>query len=97
LIDPRRYRAQGRCPSPHKVLIAPEHGPGLPMAKERSSAIKRGPQLISNRDVEAVIVLSYAEYRKALLNQKKLSDFFRESPLAKVGLDLRRNKIGLRP
>jgi hypothetical protein len=31
-----------------------------------------------------------------MLNQKKLSDFFRESPLAEVCLDLRRDKSGLR-
>jgi len=41
-------------------------------------------------------VLSYAEYRKVMLNKKKLSDFFRESPLAEVDLGLRRDKSGLR-
>lgn len=59
-------------------------------------AIKHGPQVITKRGVETVIVLSYAEYRKAMLNQKKLSDFFRESPLAEAGLDLRRDKSRLR-
>jgi len=59
-------------------------------------AIKHGPQIITKRGVETVIVLSYAEYRKVMLNQKKLSDFFRESPLAKVDLDLKRDKSGLR-
>jgi prevent-host-death family protein len=59
-------------------------------------AIKHGPQIITKRGVEAVIVLSYAEYRKAMLNQKKLSDFFRESPLAEVDVDLRRDKSRLR-
>jgi prevent-host-death family protein len=59
-------------------------------------AIKHGPQIITKRGVETVIVLSYAQYRKVMLNQKKLSDFFRESPLAKVDIDLRRDKSGLR-
>ncbi len=59
-------------------------------------AIRHGPQIITKRGVETVIVLSYTEYRKAMLNQKKLSDFFRESPLAGVDLDLRRDKSGLR-
>ena len=59
-------------------------------------AIKHGPQIITKRGVEAVIVLSYAEYRKAMLNQTKISEFFRESPLAEVDLDLRRDKSGLR-
>ena len=59
-------------------------------------AIKRGPQIITKRGVEAVIVLSYDEYRAVMLNKKKLSDFFRESPLAKVDLDLKRDKSALR-
>ena len=59
-------------------------------------AIRHGPQIITKRGVETVIVLSYAEYRKVMLNKKKLSDFFRESPLAEVDLDLRRDKSGLR-
>ncbi len=59
-------------------------------------AIRHGPQIITKRGVESVIVLSYAEYRKVMLNQKKLSDFFRESPLAEVDLVIRRDKSGLR-
>jgi antitoxin Phd len=61
-----------------------------------NEAIKHGPQIITKRGVETVIVLSYRQYRKALLNQKKLSEFFRESPLAKSDLDLRRDKSELR-
>ncbi len=59
-------------------------------------AVKHGPQIITRRGVETVIVLSYAEYRRTLLNQKKLSDFFRESPLSGLDLDLKRDKSGLR-
>jgi prevent-host-death family protein len=54
-------------------------------------ALKHGPQVITRRGVETAIVLSYTEYRKLALNQKKLSDFFRESPLAGVDLDLTRD------
>jgi prevent-host-death family protein len=61
-----------------------------------NEAIKHGPQIITKRGVETVIVLSYAQYRKVMLNQKKLSEFFRESPVAKVDLDLRRDKSSLR-
>src|SRR5690349_7858321 len=73
----------------------------LQEAKNRFSevveeAIRSGPQVITKRGVETAIVLSYTEYRKMLLNQKKLSDFFRESPLAAVDLDLTRDKSGLR-
>lgn len=47
-------------------------------------AIKHGPQVVTKRGVEAVIVISYEEYQKLLFNQQKLSEFFRESPLADV-------------
>lgn len=55
-------------------------------------ALKKGPQIITRRGVETVIVLSLAEYRKVILDKKKLSDFFRESPLANVDLELTRDK-----
>jgi antitoxin Phd len=71
----------------------------LQEAKNRFSqvveqAIKHGPQLITRHGVETVIVLSYQEYRRMLLSQNKLSEFFRESPLAGVTLDLSRDKRG---
>jgi prevent-host-death family protein len=59
-------------------------------------ALKHGPQVITRRGVETVIVLSYAEYRQMALTQKKLSDFFRDSPLATVDLNLTRDTSGLR-
>ena len=73
----------------------------LQEAKNRFSevvakAIKHGPQIITKRGVETVMVVSCAEYRKGMLNRKKLSDFFHESPVAGVDLDLRRGKSGLR-
>jgi antitoxin Phd len=55
-------------------------------------ALSRGPQLITKRGIEAVIVLSYEEYRKLIMSQQKLSTFFRESPLAEVELDLQRDR-----
>jgi antitoxin Phd len=54
-------------------------------------ALKHGPQVITKRGVETAIVLSFAEYRRLLLSQQKLSDFFRESPLVGVDLDLTRD------
>lgn len=59
-------------------------------------AVKNGPQVITKRGIETAIVLSYAEYRKITLNQQKLSDFFRESPLVEADLDLSRDMSGLR-
>lgn len=60
-------------------------------------ALTQGPQLITKRGVEAVIVLSYEEYRKLVTTQQKLTTFFRESPLAEVELDLERDYSDLRP
>jgi antitoxin Phd len=54
-------------------------------------ALAHGPQVISKRGQETAIVLSYADYRKLLLSQQKLSDFFRESPLVGLDLDLERD------
>ena len=60
------------------------------------AALNDGPQVITRRGAETAIVLSYADYRKLLLAQKKLSDFFRESPLAGVELDLTRDSSPVR-
>ena len=56
-------------------------------------AVKYGPQIITNDGVEIVVVLSYDEYRKLVLSQKKLSEFFGNSPLAEVDLELTRDTI----
>lgn len=58
-------------------------------------ALAHGPQLITKRGVEAVIVLSYAEYRAMLAKQPKLSSFFRQSPLVDTDLDLSRDQSPL--
>lgn len=55
-------------------------------------ALEQGPQIITRRGVEAVIVLSYQEYRKLVSSQSRLSDFFQESPLVGVDLELGRDK-----
>jgi prevent-host-death family protein len=60
------------------------------------AALKKGPQIISRRGVETVVVLSLGEYRKTLLSRKKLSEFFKESSLAEVDLDLTRDKSDIR-
>ena len=54
-------------------------------------ALVHGPQLITRRGKETAIVLSYADYRNLLSSQQKLSEFFRESPLAGLELDLTRD------
>ena len=68
----------------------------LQEAKNRFSevieeALKDGPQLITRRGVETAVVLSFTDYRKMLLGRKRLSEFFQESPLAGLDLDLSRD------
>jgi prevent-host-death family protein len=60
------------------------------------NAINNGPQIITRRGEEVVIVLSYAEYKKMVASKQKLSEFFRESPLVGVDLDLSRDKSAAR-
>lgn len=54
-------------------------------------ALIHGPQVITRRGVETVIVLSWADYHQLMRTQQKLSEFFRESPLAEADLDLQRD------
>jgi len=54
-------------------------------------ALRGGPQIITRRGVETVVVISSAEYRKMLLSKKKLSQFFRQSPLGKFDIDMSRD------
>jgi antitoxin Phd len=60
-------------------------------------AMQNGPQLITRRGIEAAVVISFADYRKMVTKQEKLSAFFRESPLVGVELDLVRDTSGWRP
>jgi antitoxin Phd len=56
------------------------------------NAVNSGPQIITRRGVEVAIVLSFAEYKKMVASRQKLSEFFRESPLAGVDLDFSRDQ-----
>ena len=59
-------------------------------------ALQHGPQVITRRGQETAVLLSYADYRRMLLSQEKLSDFFRASPLVGVDLDLTRDRSPIR-
>lgn len=77
------------------------HAWQLQEAKNRFSevvekALERGPQVITRRGVETAVVLGYADYRRMVLDRRKLSDFFRESPLAGVELDPERDRSAAR-
>jgi prevent-host-death family protein len=69
----------------------------LQEAKNRFSEVVRnatevGPQTITKHGKDSVVVLSADDYRK--LNQPKTSlvEFFKKSPLAKVEINLKRDK-----
>ncbi len=55
-------------------------------------AVHDGPQVITRCGVETVIVVSIQEYRNFTAPQAGLAEFFRNSPLYGVSLDLERNK-----
>jgi len=60
-------------------------------------AIQSGPQVITRRGTEVAIVISIEEYREMTAKKLKLSEFFAQSPLAGVDLDLSRDKSPARP
>ena len=70
----------------------------LQEAKNRLSELVRkasedGPQVITLRGDDAVVVIAADAYRKLSARPREgLVDFFRKSPLARTTLDLERNR-----
>ncbi len=75
----------------------------LQEAKSRFSevveeALENGPQVVSRRGEEVVVILSYLEYKQMKKAQLPLGEFFRQSPLVSVeDLDLTRDSSLARP
>ena len=68
----------------------------LQEAKNRLSqlvdqAMHDGPQTITLRGKPSAVVVSFEEYRKLTMPRTGLSQFFRQSPLCEVELDLTRS------
>jgi len=68
----------------------------LQEAKNRLSqvvdqALHDGPQTITLRGKPAAVIVSFDEYRKLTLPRTGLSQFFKQSPLRGVELDLSRS------
>jgi len=59
-------------------------------------AQRSGPQIITRRGKKTAVLLSYQDYRRLVASRQTLSEFFRESPLAEVELDLERDKSPMR-
>lgn len=56
------------------------------------NAMQQGPQVVTRRGKEAVVVISIEEYRKMQQPKNTLVDFFQSSPLKGVDLDLTRDQ-----
>ncbi len=56
-----------------------------------NSAIHDGPQTITLHGKPTAVVVSFEEYRKLIQPRTTLSQFFRQSPLFSVELDLIRS------
>ena len=55
-------------------------------------ALAQGPQLVTRRGEEVVVVISTKEYKRLRSTESSLVDFFRSSPMVGVELDLERDK-----
>ncbi len=69
----------------------------LQEAKNRFSevvnkALAEGPQIVTRHGEEIVVILSKADYNRLRKSQTSLLDFFRQSPLVGVELDLERDQ-----
>jgi prevent-host-death family protein len=55
-------------------------------------ALHIGPQVVTRRGMETVVVLSMEDYRKLTRPKDTLVNFFKQSPLKNVEIDLERNQ-----
>jgi len=68
----------------------------LQEAKNRFSevinkALEEGPQTVTRHGEEIVVILSKAEYNRLVKSQTSLLEFFRQSPMVGIELDLERD------
>ena len=69
----------------------------LQEAKNRFSelvnkALDEGPQVVTRRGEEVVVIVSNDDYKKLVKSQSSLLEFFRQSPLIGAELDLERDR-----
>jgi len=55
-------------------------------------AKKLGPQIVTKHGQEAVVVLSFSEYKKLVKPKQDIVNFFQKSPLSELDIDLERNR-----
>lgn len=56
------------------------------------SAISEEPQFVTKHGKNAVVILSFEDFKKMTKPETNLIDFFKNSPLADSELDITRNK-----
>lgn len=61
-----------------------------------NKALSDGPQVVTRRGQEVVVVIAREDYAKLRKSRPSLVEFFRESPLVGVDLDLERDQSPLR-
>ena len=66
-------------------------GPDCRLSQVVDSALHDGPQTITLRGKPTAVVVSFEEFSKLTQPRTTLSQFFRQSPLHDVDLDLRRS------
>jgi prevent-host-death family protein len=69
----------------------------LQEAKNRFSevvnkALEEGPQTVTRHGEEIVVILSKADYVRLVKSKTSLLEFFRQSPLVGIELDLQRDQ-----
>ena len=57
-----------------------------------NEAIANGPQVVTRRGEEVVVIISKEEFELLKKSQSSLLDFFRQSPLVDTRLDLERDQ-----
>ncbi|MEA1979097.1 MAG: type II toxin-antitoxin system Phd/YefM family antitoxin [Chloroflexota bacterium] len=57
-----------------------------------NEALVKGPQVVTRRGEEVVVIISKEEYGCLKKSQPNLSEFFRQSPLVGIELDLERDR-----
>jgi len=53
-----------------------------------NEAIQHGPQIITKHGVETALLISVDDYKKVNKKDLKISQFFQNSPIANIDLDL---------
>ena len=56
------------------------------------NAMHNKPQFVTKHGNNAVVVLSFEDYKKIIKPKTSLATFFRESPLSELDIDLSREK-----